>query len=360
MKNRRTNAKTTFALALLALSGAASAQTSVTLFGVVDAGVRYAKTDGVGHVTSLMSGSYSSARYGFRGQEDLGGGLSASFWLESFLSADTGTTSPPGFQRRSTVSLSHTGVGELRLGRDYTPTHSNWARFDPFGYVGIGANQLLILSAAGNTPVTAAFGTSPNTIQRASNTVQFLLPRNAWGVEGGLTYGFHESGTAAADQHKVAGGRLGITAGKFFVSAAALNTSNNLTTLGKFKDRAIGASYDAPMVKVSAAVRRLEYATAQQTNTLLAASVPLGVHQIKASWNRSDMDGRVGTTSIDGNRTDQYALGYVYHLSKRSRIYGTYARMSNKGNARFVIPGAPAGTAGVSSSGFEAGINHDF
>lgn len=360
MKNRHTRSKTTLALALLALAGAASAQTSLTLFGVVDVGVRHASTDGVGHINSVMSGSYSSARYGFRGQEDLGGGLSASFWLESFLSADAGTMSPAGFQRRSTVSLAHTGWGELRLGRDYTPTHSSWARFDPFGYVGIGANQLLILSATGNTPVAAAFGTSPNTIQRASNTVQYLLPRNAWGLEGGLTYGFREDGTAATDQHKVVGGRLGITVGKLFVSAAALDTRNNLTTLGKFKDRALGASYDASVVKVSAAVRRLEYGPAQQTNTLLAASVPLGVHQIKVSWNRSNMDGRVGATSIDDNRTDQYALGYVYHLSKRSRIYGTYARMSNKGGARFVIPGAPAGPAGVSSKGFEAGINHEF
>lgn len=336
------------------------AQSSVTVFGVADAAVRRASTSGAGSITSLVSGAYSSSRFGFRGQEDLGGGLTASFWLESFLSVDAGTTTPVGFQRRSTVSLTHSDIGELRLGRDYTPTHSNWSRFDPFNYVGIGAVQLFALGASGSTPATSAFGTAPNTIQRANNGIQLLLPRNAWGLDGGVVFGFRENGTAANDQHKISGGRLGVTAGKLYVSAAMMKTRNDLTGPDTFDDAAIGASYDASVVKLVAGVRRFEFRNAKQTNLLLGATMPIGLHEIKASWNRADFDGRVGNIAIDSNRADQFAVGYVYNFSKRSRFYATYATLRNKAGSRFAIPGAPAAAAGASSRGLESGFNQEF
>ncbi|XAH24198.1 porin [Xylophilus sp. GW821-FHT01B05] len=359
MKHHSMVSRTATLIALGVLAGSACAQSSVTIFGVVDAAMRSAHTDNAGHVNSLVSGAYSSSRFGFRGQEDLGGGLSASFWLESFLNTDTGTTTPAGFQRRSTVSLSQRDWGELRLGRDYTPTHSNWARFDPFGYVGLGAVQLFALSATGNTPATAAFGTAPNTIQRANNGVQYLLPRNAWGLEGGLAANFGENGTAANDQHKSGGGRLGINLGPVFVSAATFNTHDD-KTVGAFKDSALAASYDASLVRISGGVRRFEYQAARQNNYLLAAVIPVGVQEFKFSWNRASMDGRVGTVNISNDRADQFAVGYVYHLSKRTHAYTTLATIRNKGNSRFVVPGAPAGAAGVTSRGFELGVNHEF
>lgn len=359
LRTHITLSRATFAFAFLTLAGHACAQSSVTLFGVVDSAVRSASTSGVGRVNGLVSGAYSSSRFGFRGQEDLGGGLAASFWLESFLNVDAGTTTPAGFQRRSTVSLSDRTWGELRLGRDYTPTHSNWARFDPFGYVGLGAVQLFALSAAGNTPVTAAFGAAPNTVQRASNGVQYLLPRNAWGVEGGITTTFAENGTAANDQHKSNGGRLGITLGPVFVSAATFKTQND-RTIGAFKDSAFAASWNASFVRLSAGVRRFEYQNATQNNYLLGAVFPVGVQEFKVSWNRADFGGRVGNVSIEDNRADQLALGYVYHLSRRTHLFSTVSSIRNKGNSRFVVPGAPAGTAGAKSHGIELGINHEF
>ena len=354
--------KNAIPLALAVLSGSTFAQTSsITIFGTADASVRWADTDRVGSEASLASGGYSSSRFGVRGSEDLGGGLSASFWLESFLGLDTGAQSPAGWQRRSTLSLTDQTWGELRLGRDYTPTHANWARFDPFGYVGIGANQLLILSAAGQTPVTAAFGTAPNDIQRANNGVQYILPRNDWNVEGNLLRTLGEGGTAATDQHRAVGGRLGVTVGGLLVSAAMLQTRNNLTGSSSFKDSALAAMYTAPAVKFSAAVRRLEYQAAKQTNYLVGAVVPLGAQDLKVSWNRAQYHGAVGATDISNNRADQFAVGYVYHLSKRTHLYSTAATLRNQGNSRFVIPGAPAATAGgIGSKGFETGINHDF
>src|SRR5690606_12621790 len=121
--------KSLVALAALAVAGVASAQSSVTLFGIVDAGIssyqtnsRYVNNDiffqpvlgeHYGNIkqkqTVLSSSGYNSSRLGFRGTEDLGGGLAASFWLEAGLNNDDGSGQAGGalaFNRRSTVSLS--------------------------------------------------------------------------------------------------------------------------------------------------------------------------------------------------------------------------------------------------------------
>lgn len=122
----------------MAACGSAAVQSSVTLFGVLDAGVAYIKGTGAGHATGLVAGGNSNSRLGFRGTEDLGGGMSASFWLEGQVSNDVGggATQTTGFDfaRRSTVSLSGP-VGELRLGRDYAMTYWNMVVFDAFGSV---------------------------------------------------------------------------------------------------------------------------------------------------------------------------------------------------------------------------------
>src|SRR4051812_3948147 len=140
--------KTLIALAALATAGVASAQSSVTLFGVVDLSYENVHT-AAGRVSGLAPSANSSSRLGFRGVEDLGGGMSASFWLEAAIAPQSGISSsgttgnnqnPPAagatplfngataggltFNRRSTVSLSG-GFGEVRLGRDYTPTFWN-------------------------------------------------------------------------------------------------------------------------------------------------------------------------------------------------------------------------------------------
>ncbi len=124
--------KSLIALAVLvSAAGAASAQSSVTLFGVVDVGATYGTANGNGDADkwAVTSGNNATSRLGFRGTEDLGGGMSASFWLEAQVNGDDGTggatsmnnvTTTGGstgmvFNRRATVSLSG-GWGELRLG----------------------------------------------------------------------------------------------------------------------------------------------------------------------------------------------------------------------------------------------------
>lgn len=81
--------KTFVALGVLAIAGAASAQSSVTLFGVFDVAVAYGHGS-IANRTQLISAGFNGSRVGFRGIEDLGGGLSASFWLEAGIAADSG------------------------------------------------------------------------------------------------------------------------------------------------------------------------------------------------------------------------------------------------------------------------------
>jgi predicted porin len=96
------------------------AQSSVVVGGILDSAVRYVHNEGGSAIKSLVSGSNQTSRLYFRGDEDLGGGLSAGFWLESGVNVDTGnsTGGTQFFDRRATLSLSARGIGELRMGRD--------------------------------------------------------------------------------------------------------------------------------------------------------------------------------------------------------------------------------------------------
>jgi predicted porin len=336
-------------------------QGSVTISGIVDLAVRHAHNEGVGSLVSVVSGSNATSRLIFTGREDLGGGLSAGFHLEHGFLADTGTPAASDrlWDRRSTVSLASKDLGEVRLGRDYMPTYTNWTRYDPFSYVGI-ARSASLISATPVGPIRAAFGTNANTLVRTDNAVQYLLPSSS-GWEGGLLVAPGEGRDATFGRAKVVAGRLGYAAKAFSVSAAAATSQNSLTAAGKFKDLAVGATADLANVKLSTAWRRFKVDQARQTLLLVGAVATFGVHEVKASWVRSELSGRVGTVAIDGNDSSLVGLGYVYNLSKRTALYGTAAHVSNDGAARVALAeGTPAMAAGGSSRGVEVGIRHRF
>ncbi len=113
--------KNAIVLGVLGLfSGLVSAQSSVTMYGVVDVAVERVK--GATSLTRVTSGQQQGSRWGLRGSEDLGGGLKALFVLETGFNADTGTLGQGGrmFGRQSFVGLGG-GWGAVRLGRQYTP-----------------------------------------------------------------------------------------------------------------------------------------------------------------------------------------------------------------------------------------------
>ena len=252
--------KSLVALAVLAAAGAASAQSSVTLFGIVDAGISYtdAKTNLATGGSSKQSqygmtnSGYNSSRLGFRGTEDLGGGLAAGFWLEAPLGNDSGSISNSNFfNRRSTVSLSG-GFGEIRLGRDYTPTFWNDTTFDPFGTNGVGTN--VINAAKGGANILGTSGVSDIASTRASNSVGYFLPPNLGGFYGQVMYSFDENISNNtgfnSQQGRYAGGRIGYANGPLDVAVAygqtkAVDTAAAETTVKTFN---LGASYDLGVV----------------------------------------------------------------------------------------------------------------
>ncbi|HSW07003.1 porin [Aquabacterium sp.] len=351
----------TLCAAACACTTPAWAQGSVTLSGVVDLAARRVSHDGTGSLTALVSGSNASSRLVFSGKEDLGGGLSAGFHLEHGLLADTGLpASAKFFDRRSTVSLASQSLGELRLGRDFVPSYSNWSRYDPFGYVGV-ARSANLVSATPTGPIRAAFGSNANTTVRSDNGVQWLLPAGLGGLEGGAMFAPGEGGAVASGLARLTGLRVGYANQAFSVSAATTRSKNSQTTAGSFRDSAVGGSVELHSVRLSAAWREFRYDSAKQLLWMLGAVATFGLHEVKASWIRSEHQGQVGGASIAGTDATQIGLGYVYNLSKRSALYATVARISNDGAARYVISDGPSGiSAGGRSRGYEAGVRHRF
>jgi predicted porin len=333
--------KSLIALAALAAAGVASAQSSVTLFGIIDTQYQNLSADRAPSATSaatkaklsrLHNSGYNTSRLGFRGTEDLGGGMSASFWLEAQLMSDDGTGGvssstnraiPPfagtttssstnganapvrsgtqglTFNRRSTVSLAGP-FGEVRLGRDYVPAFWNQTVFDPFGTNGVGAQ----------TNITQNLGSflGVPTITRASNSIGYFLPGNLGGFYGQAMYAFGEVaepvvGSASnlfndKKDGRHMGLRLGFATGPFNVAAAygvteatgaanlagATLLANQTATLatGFLTTTAIPTTAQLTAV---AAEGRTKY-----KNANVGGQYDLGVAKILALWNQEKIE----------------------------------------------------------------------
>ena len=351
-------------LAIASSAGAAFAQSSVTLFGVVDATL--ARGSGsIASKTHLANSGNSSTRLGFRGTEDLGGGNSASFWLELGVNNDDGTgqatntnnqasgAAPvPGlagaqgltFNRRSTVSLAGSW-GELRAGRDYTPQFLNLAIFDPFGVVGVGTT--LALQPAFNGPVAV----------RASNSIGYILPATSVGIYGQAQYYLGENPSNAAGgtekDGRGAGFRLGWKGGPADIAVAASNTSY---ATGDIRTTNIGGEYNFGVVRVIAALASDRVASpvaVRGRGGLLGAVAPVGVGDAKISYSRYRTD------AVGSPASTKLALGYVHNLSKRTAMYVTYARLRNSGGASRALNGSVT-AANESSNGYDIGLRHSF
>lgn len=357
MKHIATAAAVTTLLALAA--GTASAQSSVTLFGVIDNSLRNVDNSGVGSSSTLASGGNTTSRFGFRGEEDLGGGLKAGFWLESGLDTGTGAVGADGglFNRRSTVSLIG-NFGEIRLGRDLNPSSAFTYLFDPFGVVGIGGS-----AATARFVATTATATK-DTFYRNDNAISYFLPKMG-GVYGHAMVAPGENGLESSPTtraRKYAGGRLGYANGPIDVAVSYGSTETD-TTGGKFKTTGIGGSYNFGVAKLISHYY-LDELTAgtdagKEKRFLLGVSVPVGAHEVRASYVRTDATG--GSAAYDAYDANKLALGYVHNLSKRTALYGTLARISNKGDAKFAIAGGNTGmAAGGKSTGYELGLRHSF
>lgn len=350
----------------------AGAQSSVSISATVDLSVRQVHNQGLGSTTSQASGANSTSKLVLRGQEDLGAGLSAGFYLDGSLLADTGAMGNSGsfWDRRSTVSLASRQWGELRLGRDWVPTHLVWSGFDPFATLGIaGANGFRSFTAS--RALGQAFGTAPesqaaNPTLRVSNAVEYFLPSGLGGWQGSLIATAGEKGTTAAGFTRATGFRLGWTGAGWSVAAAQLTTRNTASGI-PFKDQSYGVSHDFGWLKASLAQRRWSHGADRTVNTLVGVSIPAGPGVVKISYVKADQTG--ATAAQSANDADQLGLGYVYAMSRRMALYAHAARMSNRGGAAFAIAGGPAASAspaaanyfgGRRSTAFEIGLRQDF
>ncbi|AMO23445.1 porin [Ramlibacter solisilvae] len=377
--------KSLIALAVLAAAGAASAQSSVTLFGIVDATYAYGKGEGVGgsKKSQLTNSGYNSSRLGFRGTEDLGGGMSASFWLEAGVNNDNGAGSATNtnnqatggavagigggqgltFNRRSTVSLAG-GWGELRLGRDYTPQFFNLTVFDPFGTNGVGTTQTLnSIGSAGAQPTGVVV---VPTAVRASNSIGYFLPGNIGGFYGQAQYYMGENndnstltvGTVTRNTKSdgTGGGfRVGYAAGPFNV---AFSMSKTNYAFGDVEQNNVGGQWDFGFAKLMGQYSFDSIGTATAGDVdgkgwLIGGLIPVGAGEIRLSYSTYEYD--IGTKP----EIKKFAIGYVHNLSKRTALYTTYARLDNSGGASQALNGATT-AANTKSDGFDIGIRHSF
>lgn len=327
--------KSLLALAVIgSFAGAASAQTNVSIYGVVDAGIVLEKGGAAGSVSKLTSGVASASRIGFRGTEDLGGGLSANFVLENGFNEDTGAmTGGLLFGRQAFVGLKG-GFGATNFGRQYTPHYLVSASADPFG------NGM----AGRFTNLMANSGT------RMDNTVKYTSP--TWsGVTGELAYGFGEVAGNNSGSRAI-GASLGYAAGPVKVGLG-YHKLNNAAATDSAKNTVLAGTYDFGVAKAHLAYGKNKGLGAIDNNDLLiGATVPFGAHKLLASYIRKDDDSALNR---DAN---QWALGYSYALSKRTDFYTAYARINNKRGAAFTVGNNTE--AGSGNKAFNLGVRHTF
>lgn len=328
---------------LAAISATSYAQSSVTLFGVADVAFQVGRGTEANR-TSQGSGGLSSSRLGFRGIEDLGGGMKAGFWMEAGFNLDdgTGVSNTFNFNRRSTVSLMDDSWGEIRLGRDFTATYNNI--YDAFGDNGVGA--LLKTTSLG-----ANYGYAMQT--RTSNAISYFTPKNLGGFFGQVQYYRGEAANGSNDGTGY-GLRGGYENGPLSVGVS-YGAISSLGVYGDVTNANIGGSYDFGVAKLllQAGQDESDARDEKARHYLVGATAPVGsVGQVRASWTRVS----VQDTNVQANK---FAVGYVHNLSKRTAVYSTFAYLKNKNGSALALNGARTSVGG-NSKGLDIGLRHTF
>ena len=389
------------AAALSAFAGAAQAQSSVTVYGTLDAAVTNADTgaaDRNGTTTKLAGSRTVSDRLGFKGVEDLGGGKTAFFQLETGMdpfAANPGTvgsgdgtvmtSSTPGSfittRRPSFLGLSDKTLGSFQAGSQYSPGFLFTGYGDVAGNNTVGTNfsQATVVSSAvdasGSTATTAAYKINAQSIRYDSPSFMGLV---------GSAYVVTQS-SAASGAGKVNALNLAYTSGKFEAQAVyeikqiATNSSTTVATNVKHTTSGFGGGYDFGFAKARATYQKGELA--QQTNGSSSGSngvvAVTKVSVIAPVTNQIDVFGAYILLSENSNGTMYGAanvqksatgisVGSTYKFSKRTNIYATYTAVENNSNAAFGAAGSADGrtTAGVVAGNdpkiINIGMRHSF
>lgn len=283
---------------------AAAAQGAVSLYGLIDVSVGQTEAPGGDADKGVDSGKMTTSYFGFKGDEDLGGGLKASFAIESFLRADTGEAGrfngDPFWARSAWVGLSG-GWGSLNLGRNTTSLFVQTLIFNAFG------------DSFGFSPSIRHHFTSGTVTGDTgwSDSIKYASPKF-----GGLGFTLH---AAAADG---GGGRNAGASALYFGGPLAAGLTWQKVEKGAAVDDTtawqLAASYDFKLAKVYGQVSQVDNDTTGNAYDILGlgATVPAGPGKVMAQWGRIDPD--------SGAERKTLSLGYGIDLSKRTDVYGAY------------------------------------
>lgn len=303
------------ALGIAATAQLAAAQSSVTVYGILGAGVRNAPNLAVSEDRITTADDGMRSRFGFRGKEDLGGGLSAFFRLESSLRVDTGTQRDANkfFDDKAWVGIEHAGYGSVMLGRLRTPVDEmvSGSRFEAFEGHTLGAaggrngraddawdNAAYFTSGKlGDFRAGAGFRAGEDVVK---NSRGLHLEYTAGVLDAGLAY--QVDGESLTSSKKSFGGGLSYK----FPGLSLFGTYVRTSDVGATDS---GTSYTATMgVRVPMGPGEIRAATRKVDNQLIAS----------ATSRASDVD------------TTQYSIGYHYPLSKRTSVNASLIKMSRK------------------------------
>jgi general bacterial porin, GBP family len=378
--------KTLIALSVFGLTtGAAHAQSSVTLYGLIDAGITYVNNSNGHSLWQETNGAINTSRWGLRGAEDLGGGLKAIFTLENGFSIANGGLGQQGreFGRQAYVGLSSEQFGTVTLGRQYD---------DVVQYLGPLA---LTGTQYGGTFFAHPFDNDNlNNTFRVNNAIHFQSANYA-GFKLGAMYGFSNAAGGFSNNREYSVGASYSFAG-FNFAAAYLQLNNSLNSLSTVGANTGGAVTDAPF---SASRQRtwgagLNYTfgpatagfvfTQTRLDSVIANNEFLGTGTLPSGssmrFNNFELNGRYALTSAldligmytytDGKLNNAspswHTVGLLtdYHLSKRTDVYlqGAYQHVNAKGVPGlgaelnlFVRPSTTSNQVAVT-----AGIRHRF
>lgn len=318
-----------------AVAATAHAQSSVTLYGIIDDGITYVSNAGGHSLWKLDDGINQASRWGFRGIEDLGGGLKAVFQLENGFSLNTGTASHGGalFGRRAYVGLSSQTFGTLIAGYDYdfiydyVSYYTNVAQFAP-SYAFHGAYDIDRLAG-----------------EPVSNMVRYETP-NWNGFGAGVMYGFSNiagsfGGNPTGNPRVISAGMkyspTGTFEGPFSLAATFTKTDggNAARGVGTMAQVALNAQsiYTAALggqVRLNEKIRFNGLFTYTNASKSPLGVVTVNAYELGASYQPApDITFGGGFTYVDQHRLgkyDLYSFGADYRLSKRTDVYffGTF------------------------------------
>jgi predicted porin len=385
------------------LSGAAFAQSSVTIYGKADAGFSSASGDVAdaqavsgmtgGRVTGIDSGLWAGSRIGFTGTEDLGGGLKAVFLLEYGLAIDANTgvgTGATTTARQQYVGLTG-GFGTFVAGRLQTPGYDWVAKYDPMGGSAFSGVNYLRTGISGD--FGAATGGTLHAGSRVNNAAAYISP-NLSGFTLKAAYAFGEQDTGVGTNILVVNDsedRTGVLAlaaeydnGPLSIGGVYHKLSNVDYTVSAAinenkddqREWGLAASYDFGMVKpfISWQDRSRSFGGANNNNSYddkiwaLGATAPIGAAgTLRLQYARMTGDDQlVGTgaalaANLD-NKATAWSLGYTHAMSKRTLAYVGYTHIKLDDGSQTVGANIGGLTAlqNESYSRYVAGLNHSF